>query len=73
MGLYRDNFGYIDLPEPGAFPQMDCGEDDSVTLRLPPGLKRRVDEAAERDGVSCESWLLRTITSSVGSSPLSAA
>ena len=73
MSLYRDNFGYVDLPEPGAFPPDEDLETDRVTLRLPPGLKRRVELAAEHDGVSPESWLLQAITSSVGSPPLSAA
>ena len=37
-----------------------------ITLRLPEHLKARIEEAASRDGVSVNSWLVRTISAAVG-------
>ncbi len=36
-----------------------------ITLRLPEGLKKTVEAAAERDGVSANTWLIRAIARSV--------
>ena len=37
-----------------------------ITLRLPEQLKGRIEEAAGRDGVSVNSWLVRTVSAAVG-------
>jgi len=37
-----------------------------ITLRLPEPLKGRIEEAAGRDGVSVNSWLVRTVSAAVG-------
>jgi len=37
-----------------------------VTLRLPEQLKARIEEAAGRDGVSVNAWLVRTVAAAVG-------
>jgi hypothetical protein len=36
-----------------------------VTLRLPEGLKRTVEQAADNEGVSVNTWLIRAISQSV--------
>lgn len=50
-------------PEPA-----DAGDDASlarITLRLPEGLKTRVESAAGASGVSVNSWLVRAVTQSL--------
>jgi len=45
------------------------GDDTStsrITLRLPEQLKARIEEAAGRDGLSVNQWLVRTISGAVG-------
>ncbi len=37
-----------------------------ITLRLPEQLKGRIEEAAGRDGLSVNSWLVRTVSAAVG-------
>lgn len=37
-----------------------------ITLRLPDPLKGRIEEAAGRDGLSVNSWLVRTVSAAVG-------
>ncbi len=37
-----------------------------ITLRLPEQLKGRLEEAAGRDGLSVNSWLVRTVSAAVG-------
>ncbi|MDQ6725188.1 MAG: hypothetical protein M3066_03345 [Actinomycetota bacterium] len=37
-----------------------------ITLRLPEQLKIRIEEAAGRDGLSVNSWLVRTVAAAVG-------
>ncbi len=39
-----------------------------ITLRLPEHLKGRIEEAAGREGVSVNSWLVRVLATAVGSS-----
>jgi len=42
-------------------PDVDEGGTARLTLRMPEGLKARVERAAERDGVSTNSWLVRAV------------
>jgi hypothetical protein len=46
-----------------------AAEDDGLTarisLRLPEGLKQRIEEAAGREGVSVNSWLVRALNRSL--------
>jgi Arc-like DNA binding dprotein len=42
-------------------PSDDGSETSRITLRLPEGLKNRVEDRAARDGVSVNSWLVRAI------------
>ena len=52
-------------PPPGPAP----GDDDAtvrISLRLPEHLKLRVEQAAARDGVSINTWLIRAATAAAG-------
>lgn len=57
-------------PLAGSGPIADADESgpSRITLRLPEHLKGRIEEAAGREGVSVNSWLVRVIVASVGSS-----
>lgn len=58
-------------PEPDPVPSAEEGEDYSarISLRLPEALKMQVDEAARRQGVSVNTWLVREIGRAVTPSP----
>ena len=43
----------------------DSGQ-SRITLRLPEHLKGRIEEAAARDGVSVNSWLVRIVSAAIG-------
>lgn len=43
-----------------ARPDLDDGATSRINLRLPDSLKLRVEEAAGREGVSVNAWLVRT-------------
>lgn len=53
-------------PFPAASPVGTAGPDDSdparITLRLSESLKSRIEEAAGRDGLSVNAWLVRVLT-----------
>jgi hypothetical protein len=49
-------------PVPPATPDVDDGNTSRITLRLPEHLKARVEEAAGRQGVSVNTWLVRAVT-----------
>ena len=49
-----------------AAPDGDDTGPSRITLRLPEQLKGRIEEAAGRDGVSVNSWLVRTLAAAVG-------
>jgi len=50
-------------PEPAPVPLDDEGSQARITLRMPDGLKRRVEEAAAREGISANAWLVRAASS----------
>jgi hypothetical protein len=56
-----------DAPEPDPEPYDDASETGMarVTLRLPESLKARVEAAADRSGVSTNTWLVRALTTAV--------
>jgi hypothetical protein len=69
---HRPETGPTDLVAPSytgvAVPATD-GDDigpSRITLRLPEHLKGRIEQAAARDGVSVNSWLVRTVSAAVG-------
>src|SRR6185436_6968964 len=47
---------------PSAGPDAEDGSTARITLRLPEQLKARVEDAAGRDGVSVNNWLVRAVT-----------
>lgn len=54
------------LPPPSASPpDGDDGGTSRITLRVPEHLKARIDQAAERTGLSVNGWLVRAITAAV--------
>jgi predicted transcriptional regulator len=52
-----------DLPDNGI--DLDETSTSRTTLRLPDGLKARVDDAASADGLSVNSWLVRAIAAAL--------
>ncbi len=73
MARYALPFGYVDWPDPDERPPVHSHPlDDAeieptarVTLRLPAGLKRRVEASAALEGVPADAWILRSLTRSV--------
>lgn len=53
--------------QPGG--ETDDGGTTRTTLRLPEQLKQRVEEAAAREGLSVNSWLVRAVGAALGSPP----
>jgi hypothetical protein len=54
-------------PEPVALPpEADDGAVSRINLRLPEQLKQRVEEAASRDRLSTNAWLVRAASSALG-------
>ena len=52
--------------EPAAEPiAADSGELARITLRLPEGLKERAEQAAAREGMSVNAWLVRAVLRAV--------
>jgi hypothetical protein len=45
--------------------EADDGATSRINLRLPAHLKQRVEEAAGRDGLSVNAWLIRAIAAAV--------
>ena len=54
---------------------IDMGDDDGGTsrlnLRLPDGLKTRIEEAARREGLSLNAWLVRSAAAALERTPAS--
>ncbi len=77
MSLHRDQFGYVDLPDPIASAEAAGVAEDPpparVTLKVSGGLRSEIDRAAAREGVSPDSWLLMAISRSLSSSGPAAA
>lgn len=76
MSLHRDQFGYVDLPDPIASAETAGVPDEPVsrvTLRLSGNLRSEIDRAAAREGVTPDSWLLMAISKGLSSSRPAAA
>lgn len=55
-------------PGPAPHPMPSGGDDDAtarITLRIPDQLKGRIEEAAGREGVSVNAWLVRVVADAV--------
>ena len=59
------NLVYVEEEQAAAAPE--AGDDASarITLRLPEPLKGRIEEAASREGVSVNTWLVRALSRDV--------
>lgn len=51
--------------EPAPAPSADDGAAARINLRLPEQLKQRVEEAAGKDGLSVNAWLVRAVSTAV--------
>jgi hypothetical protein len=61
-----DSATEADLPDSGfGSPEGDEGATARINLRLPEQLKARVDEAAARDGLSINTWLVRATSAAL--------
>jgi hypothetical protein len=50
-------------PEPAAAGPAESAEDTArITLRLPESIKSRLEDAASRDGLSVNTWLVRAVS-----------
>lgn len=58
--------GLVYLEEAVRAPEADLGEEQSarITLRLPELLKTQVEQAAAREGVSTNTWIVRSLSRS---------
>ncbi|WP_433242871.1 hypothetical protein ACQPYK_38855 [Streptosporangium sp. CA-135522] len=59
-------------PPPPGFPEPPSPGDAGtarVTLRLPESLKGRIEEAAGREGVSVNAWLVRAVSAALAEAP----
>ena len=73
MARYALPFGYIDWPEPAGRPRpsaptLDDAEVEPlsrVSLRVPAGLKRRVEASAALEGVPADAWIVRSLSRSI--------
>ncbi|GAA2029209.1 toxin-antitoxin system HicB family antitoxin [Agromyces tropicus] len=54
---------------PAAVPLDEAAATSRTTLRLPDQLKAQVEQAAARDGVSVNTWLVRAIAAAVAPAP----
>jgi hypothetical protein len=52
-------------PSPAADTTDDDGEQTRITLRISAALKRRVERAADDDGVSANTWIARSIATTL--------
>ncbi len=56
-----------DAPEePAAVPETDDGAVSRINLRLPEQLKQRIEEAAGREKLSANAWLVRAASAALG-------
>jgi hypothetical protein len=60
LGAGADGIGISALP-----PEADAGEPSRINLRLPESLKLRVEEAARREHLSINAWLIRAVAGAV--------
>ncbi|NRQ32595.1 hypothetical protein HII36_12205 [Nonomuraea sp. NN258] len=52
-------------PPPPPVPDADEGGTSRISLRVPEHLKPRIDEAAARDGLSVNAWLVRAVSAAL--------
>ncbi|YCK37133.1 toxin-antitoxin system HicB family antitoxin [Actinomadura sp. ATCC 39365] len=52
-------------PTPPPAPEADEGGTSRISLRVPEALKPRIEEAAARDGLSVNAWLVRAVSAAL--------
>jgi hypothetical protein len=61
---------FVYVEDESAEPQIPAGSEDEalarISLRLPDALKRTCEEAAAREGVSLNTWIIRALARHVG-------
>ncbi|GAA2268602.1 hypothetical protein GCM10010149_06800 [Nonomuraea roseoviolacea subsp. roseoviolacea] len=57
--------GEIGPPAPPPPPDADEGGTSRISLRVPEHLKPRIEEAAARDGLSVNAWLVRAVSAAL--------
>ena len=57
--------GSVPEPSSGSGPDVDDGGTARITLRLPEQLKARAEDAAGREGLSVNSWLVRAVANAL--------
>ncbi len=63
-------FAFVrDDPPADAPPSADDRETARITLRLPEGLKLRAEQAAAKEGVSTNAWLVRAVAGGLDQRP----
>ncbi|MGN9781129.1 hypothetical protein ACTMTF_06860 [Nonomuraea sp. ZG12] len=56
----------IRQPVPPAPPESDDGGTSRISLRVPDHLKPRIEQAAGREGLSVNAWLVRAVSAALG-------
>ncbi|TMR16591.1 toxin-antitoxin system HicB family antitoxin [Nonomuraea turkmeniaca] len=59
--------GRSSSPPPAPPPDSDEGGTSRISLRVPEHLKPRIEEAAARDGLSVNAWLVRAVSAALDS------
>jgi hypothetical protein len=67
--LVGDDVEFVVVPEVAEVEEEDREPSARITLRLPGALKARVEEAAEREGVSTNSWVVRNLLRATQGAP----
>jgi predicted HicB family RNase H-like nuclease len=69
MAVYQLLFGSVEWPEPDERPKNRVipapERTEKLNVRLPRALKGYLEEAAEREGVSAETWAAQVLARSV--------
>jgi hypothetical protein len=60
------------IPTPPPAPVPDDGPAARINFRPPEGLKNRIDEAAAREGLSVNTWLVRVVAAALAPRPTAA-
>jgi HicB family len=55
----------VGIAPPPVTPEDDEGRTARITLRVPEHLKPRIEEAAEREGLSVNTWLVRAVSAAL--------
>ena len=55
-------FVYVEDPGVAPEPELDDEQSARISLRLPEQLKARIEQAAAREGVSTNTWIVRTLS-----------